>query len=102
MKPDESDEVAMEFYNKIAMMCERQTTPFRCYSGRYGQDSCCALATENPMPALKIALDRYNSFEDFSDEANLWETEVLRRRNQVYDALINSVNFLNLYKAVLK
>ena len=102
MKPDESDEDAMEFYNKIAMMCERQTTPFRCYSGRYGQDSCCALATENPMPALKIALDRYNSFEDFSDEANLWETEVLRRRNQVYDALINSVNFLNLYKAVLK
>ena len=54
------------------------------------------------MPALKIALDHYNSYEDFSDEANLWETEVLRKRNQVYDALINSVNFLNLYKAVLK
>lgn len=91
----------LEIYNRILTMCERQTAVFRCYSGRYGQDSCCALATENPMPALKIALDQYNAKEADSDEAYLWETEVMRRRNQVFDALQNSINLMKLFTEIL-
>lgn len=88
-------------YNRTAIMCERQTAVFRCYSGRYGQDSCCALATENPIPGLMNALNRYNSAEEGSMEYYLWETEILRRRNMVFDAMENSINLVSMFKLML-
>lgn len=91
-----------EEYNRVAIMCERQTAVFRCYSGRYGQDSCCALATENPIPALKIALDKYHAAEAGSDEFYLWETEILRTRNMAFDAMQNSINFVDMFKKRLE
>lgn len=89
-------------YNRIAMMCERQTAVFRCYSGRYGQDSCCALATENPIPGLYHALSQYNESEFGSMKYHLWETEILRRRNMVFDAMENSINLVSMFRQTLE
>ncbi len=87
-----------EAYNQTVIMCERQTAIFRCYSGRYGQDSCCALATENPIPALTIAVKKYNEAPDLSHEHYLWETAILRTRNMVFDALENSIMWVERLK----
>ena len=91
-----------EEYNRAAILCERQTAVFRCYSGRYGQDSCCALATENPVPALKIALEKYHAAQAGSDESFLWETEILRTRNMAFDAMQNSVHIAEMFKKGLE
>ncbi|MCI5687124.1 M28 family peptidase [Anaerovoracaceae bacterium 42-11] len=77
-------------YDRLALLCERQTSMLRCYSGRYGQDSCCALQTENPMPALAHALAKYNKAEEGSHEYYLWETQILRVKHMVYDAMYYS------------
>lgn len=83
-------------YDKLAILCERQTAMFRCYSGRYGQDGCCALQTENPIPALEKAMKKYNQAEDGSHEYYLWETQILRVKHMVYDALYHSITFISL------
>ncbi|MBR4019721.1 MAG: hypothetical protein IKI99_00240, partial [Firmicutes bacterium] len=83
-------------YDKLAILCERQTAMFRCYSGRYGQDGCCALQTENPIPALEKAMKKYNQAENGSHEYYLWETQILRVKHMVYDALYHSITFISL------
>ena len=83
-------------YDKLALYCERQTTMLRCYSGRYGQDSCCALLTENPMPAMAQALTAYNRAEEGSHEYYLWETQILRVKHMVYDAMYHSIEMIQL------
>ncbi|MGN0658425.1 MAG: M28 family peptidase [Emergencia sp.] len=90
------DEKQLELYNKLAILCERQTAIFRCYSGRYGQDSCCALQTENPIPAMEMAMRRYNQAEEGSHEFYLWETQILRVKHMIYDALYHSISFIGL------
>ena len=90
-----------EIYDKAAVICERHTAMFRCYSGRYGQDACCALATENPIPALRKALDKYNAAEQGSEEYYLWETMTLRTRNMVFDALDVPIKAMEIAKAAL-
>lgn len=77
-------------YDRLALLCERQTAMLRCYSGRYGQDSCCALQTENPIPALAHALEKYNKAEEGSHQYYLWETQILRVKHMVYDAMYYS------------
>lgn len=83
-------------YDRLALLCERQTAMLRCYSGRYGQDSCCALRTENPMPALAQALMEYNKAEEGSHPYYLWETQILRVKHMVYDAMYSSVQLIQL------
>lgn len=83
-------------YNKLAILCERQTVMFRSESGRYGQDSCCALQTEKPIPALERAIKKYNQSEVGSHEFYLWETQILRVKNMVYDGLNNSLEYIDL------
>lgn len=90
-----------KLYDKAAVICERHTAMFRCYSGRYGQDSCCAVATENPIPALKKTLDKYNKAELGSEEFYLWETMVLRVRNMVFDAVCVPLDVLQLTSAAM-
>lgn len=87
---------ALDLYNKMALFCERKTTMFRCYSGKYGQDSCCALQTENPIPALAHAMKMYNEAEPGSHEMYLWETQILRVKNMIYDALFDSLAYMKL------
>ncbi|MGN8713459.1 M28 family peptidase [Hornefia butyriciproducens] len=85
-----------KLFNKLALMCERQTTMFRCWSGKYGQDGCGSLQTEKAIPALDKALRKYNKAEAGSDEYYEWETQVLRVRNMVYDELQISINYFDL------
>ena len=83
-----------EEYDRLALFCERQTAMLRCYSGRYGQDSCCALRTEHPIPALAYALEQYNKAEAGSHEYYLWETQILRVKHMVYDAMYQSIEMI--------
>ncbi|MGF6376730.1 hypothetical protein M2140_001808 [Clostridiales Family XIII bacterium PM5-7] len=87
---------ALETYNRAVLLCQRQTAIFRSESGRYGQDSCCALQTENPIPALEKALRMYNAAEPFSHTAYLWETQILRVKNMVFDALQQSIGYIQV------
>jgi hypothetical protein len=89
-----------EEYDRLALLCERQTAMLRCYSGRYGQDSCCALQTENPIPALAHALAKYNRAEEGSHEYYLWETQILRVKHMVYDAMYYSKELIQ--RGILK
>lgn len=89
-----------EEYDRLALLCERQTAMLRCYSGRYGQDSCCALQTENPIPALAHALEKYNRAEEGSHEYYLWETQILRVKHMVYDAMYYSKELIQ--RGILK
>lgn len=89
-----------EEYDRLALLCERQTAMLRCYSGRYGQDSCCALQTENPIPALAHALAKYKRAEEGSHEYYLWETQILRVKHMVYDAMYYSKELIQ--RGILK
>lgn len=89
-------ETCRQLYDKTAILCERETAVFRCYSGRYGQDSCCALQTEEPIPALEQALHHYNGAEEGSHEWYLWETRILRVTHMVYDAMHRSMEYMGL------
>ncbi|QAT41840.1 M28 family peptidase [Aminipila luticellarii] len=91
-----NDETKAALYNKLVILCERQTAMFRGYSGRYGQDGCCALQTENPIPALDKAIKKYNEAPLGSHEYYLWETQILRVRNMVYDAMNYSIRYVEL------
>ncbi len=75
---------------------------FRSESGRYGQDSCCALQTENPIPALDRAIKKYNQSEVGSHEFYLWETQILKVKNMVYDGLNNSLEYIGLGLSAIK
>ena len=92
---------ALDLYNRMAIFCERKTAMFRCYSGRYGQDSCCALQTENPIPALEQAMRKYNDAEDGSHEMYLWETQILRVKHMIYDALYDSLEYMKLVRSCI-
>ncbi|MFQ7737741.1 MAG: M28 family peptidase, partial [Emergencia timonensis] len=97
-----SRQECQELYNKLAILCERQTVMFRSESGRYGQDSCCALQTENPIPALDRAIKKYNQSEVGSHEFYLWETQILKVKNMVYDGLNNSLEYIGLGLSAIK
>lgn len=101
LKATEDSSLA-NLYNRLAIYCERQTAMFRCESGRYGQDGCCSMQTENPIPALQRALTKYNNVKRESHEFYLWETQILRVKNMVFDALNNSIQIVNLEIETLK
>lgn len=90
------EEGQQTLYNKLALHCERRTAMFRCQSGRYGQDSCCALQTENPIPALDRAIRKYHQSEAGSHAFYLWETQILRVKNMVYDEMNDCLDYINL------
>ncbi|TDP45908.1 M28 family peptidase [Aminicella lysinilytica] len=91
-----SKDIDPALLNKLSLLCERETAMFRCWSGKYGQDGCGSLQTEKAIPALDYALEKYNDAEVYSHEYYLWETQVLRIRNMVFDELNTSINFINL------
>lgn len=83
-----------ELFNELALACERQTSMFRCYSGKYGQDACGSYLTEQPIPALDRAMRKYNAAEDGSYDYYLWETEILRIANMIFDELNISLKYM--------
>ena len=83
-----------ELFNELALACERQTSMFRCYSGKYGQDACGSYLTEQPIPALDRAMRKYNAAEEGSYDYYLWETEILRIANMIFDELNISLKYM--------
>ena len=83
-----------ELFNALALACERQTSMFRCYSGKYGQDACGSYLTEQPIPALDRAMRKYNAAEEGSYDYYLWETEILRIANMIFDELNISLKYM--------
>lgn len=85
-----------ELFNELALACERQTSMFRCYSGKYGQDACGSYLTEQPIPALDRAMRKYNAAEEGSYDYYLWETEIMRIANMIFDELNISLKYMQL------
>jgi hypothetical protein len=79
--------------NKVLLRFDRSTAIFRCEAGRYGQDGCCYVQTEEPIPYLEKALRNYNGSAAGTHEKFLWETEVMRVANRVYDTLANPLYY---------
>jgi hypothetical protein len=74
--------------NRLQMRILRHLYPvFRSYSGRYGQDACGSGLTEKPAPRLAYALDRASAHPLKSHDFYLWQTEVIRQKNRVFDAI---------------
>ncbi len=88
--------------NRILLTWERNTTVFRSTAGRYGQDACCYLQTERPIPALERALKNLENYPEGSHQYNLWETSVLHEKNRVFDALYQSILFAETALAAIK
>lgn len=92
-KCKESGTLPASKLNKALLRVDRSTAVFRCEAGRYGQDGCCYVQTEEPIPALEKALRMYNKFETGSHDSYLWETEIMRIANRVYDTLQNPIYY---------
>ena len=88
-----------EALNQVNLRFVHSTAVFRCEAGRYGQDGCCYLQTEEPIPYLEKALRQYNGAEEGSHTYYLWETEIMRIANCVYDTLMNP---LYVWEATLR
>lgn len=88
-----------EALNQVILRFVHSTAVFRCEAGRYGQDGCCYLQTEEPIPYLEKALRQYNGAEEGSHTYYLWETEIMRIANCVYDTLMNP---LYVWEATLR
>lgn len=89
----EEGSMDIQVLNKVMLRFDRSTAVFRCEAGRYGQDGCCYVQTEEPIPYLEKALRRFNAAEEGSHERHLWETELIRTANRIYDTLENPVYF---------
>jgi len=89
----------IEILNQVMLRFGRSTAIFRSEAGRYGQDGCCYLQTERPIPALEKALRKYNAAQEGSHTYYLMETEIMRIANRVYDTLAVPTEYWN---AVLK
>ncbi len=85
------DAQKVEALNTLLLRLERETTVFRNVAGRYGQDACCYLPTERPIPALAGAILEISRYEEGSHEYYLWQTKVIREKNRAFDALNNSL-----------
>ena len=85
--------------NRILLGWERETSVFRSVSGRYGQDACGYLKTENPVPALYDAVSNLNKYPEGSHEYYLWMTKVIREKNRVFDALNRSIQMAQAWLA---
>ena len=74
--------------NRLQMRILRCLYPvFRCYAGRYGQDACGSRLTEAPAPRLAYALAQASQHQPGTHTHYLWQTEVLRQKNRVFDAV---------------
>ncbi len=77
-----------EDVNRLQMRILRYLYPvFRCYSGRYGQDACGSRLTEQSAPRLAHALARASEYSPDTHHFFLWQTEVLRQKNRIFDAI---------------
>lgn len=86
----------LDIINNIMLYWEKETTVFRNESGRYGQDACCYLQTEKPIPALHKTLKNMDMHTNNSQDFYLWETKVMREVNRAFDSLEKSNYFAEL------
>lgn len=89
MEAERSKSLPDVLINELKLRFLHSTAVFRSEAGRYGQDGCCYTQTEEPIPYLEKAIRKYNEAEENSHEYYLWETEILRTANNVYDTLMN-------------
>lgn len=84
----------IEIFNKTLLRIRREISPIlRLYSGKYGQDPCCYVISEMPIPFLYVPIKKLIELDNESEEYKLWETKLLKEKNKMYDALNNSIEF---------
>lgn len=84
--------------NLVLMKTLRILYPvFRCYSGRYGQDACGSAKTEKPVPRLAAVLEEISGREKDSHQYLLWETQLMREKNRVFDSLHDACTLIDCF-----
>lgn len=100
IKPIDTDCTMLKKYNKILIKVAGKISPaIRSYSGRYGQDPCCYVISEYPIPCLYVPIINILKSKEINSihEFNLWKTKLLKERNKVYDAINESVSLIKSF-----
>lgn len=90
----------IEKYNKVLLKVSGKISPaLRSHAGRYGQDPCCYVIAEYPIPGLYFPIMKIkeSKSENKDHEYNLWKTELLKSKNKVFDSLIESTEMLSSF-----
>lgn len=86
-------------YNKALLRISGKISPaIRSYAGRYGQDPCCSVISEYPIPCLyhpikKIIEKKKTDIHQY----NLWKTQLIKEKNRVFDSIYESLEILNSF-----
>ncbi|NLN49411.1 MAG: M28 family peptidase, partial [Clostridiales bacterium] len=99
------DEKMIKEYNKLLLKLTGKISPaLRSHAGRYGQDPCCYVIAEYPIPSLYYPIEKIKEAkaESRTHDYNLWKTELLKMKNKVYDSLNESTEMLNHFVTNLK
>lgn len=68
----------------------------RSESGRYGHDPYGYSLVGKPIPRLYVPIAKIAELDEESDEFKLWETQLMREKNRVSDAIDNSIDYTSL------
>lgn len=95
-----TDSEMIRKYNKTLLKVAGKISPaIRSHAGRYGQDPCCYVIAEYPIPCLYHPIKKIMECKENNlvHEYNLWRTELQKGKNRVYDSLNESIEILNLF-----
>lgn len=90
-------------YNEFAkIVCRQLTNVFQTYADKYQQDSYGYSYLSKPIPLL-ADLERLEAMYDSRDslEYGMIETQLIKNKNRINDALLTLTEFAKLYKIVL-
>lgn len=95
----------MRRYNEALLKVTGKISPaIRSYSGRYGQDPCCYVIAEYPIPCLYFPIKKILEAKENNSihEYNLWKTKLLKEKNRVYDSINESIEIINSFVSEYK
>ena len=92
-------EMTAHYNQTLLMVSGKISSVMRSHAGRYGQDPCCYVIAEYPIPCLynpiKKILEAKNN--NLDHEYFLWKTKLQKEKNKVYDSISESIEILNSF-----
>jgi len=80
--------------NRVLIHSVRSLAPLmRSEAGRYGHDPYGYSLVGKPIPRLYVPIKKMVELDIDSDEFKLWETQFIRERNRVSDALTDVIEY---------
>lgn len=95
------DSQQIKSYNKFVIKVSRYLTNiFQTYSDKYQQDSYGYTKLSAPIP-LFADLNRLNNHEESTIEYGMIETQIIKNKNRINDALNNIVDLAEVYNKII-